>query len=120
MPRPLTDRERDALIAMIDRAVPSDDDPQPSPDDRRRWRSQIPDIRAGRRCECGQCPSIELCTDASTAPAAHDTRVVLQASTTDALLLLFIDDDTLSYLELAPISDDVAIAEFPDPDAIAF
>ena len=41
------------------------------------------------------------------------SRVTLGASTPDAVLVLFIDDDRLSCLELAPVTDDLVIAEFP-------
>lgn len=34
-------------------------------------------------------------------------------STPEALLMLFIDDDRLSYLELAPLSDDTSVHHFP-------
>ncbi|SDR90957.1 hypothetical protein SAMN04489752_0561 [Brevibacterium siliguriense] len=47
-------------------------------------------------------------------------RVVLHAGTPGAMLLLFIDDDTPSYLELAPIDDDLSFAEFPGPESISF
>ncbi|PFG36022.1 hypothetical protein ATL41_0726 [Flavimobilis soli] len=38
---------------------------------------------------------------------------MLEASAAGALLLLFVDDDRFSYLELAPLDDDASFAEFP-------
>lgn len=42
---------------------------------------------------------------------------MLEAGCPGALLLLFIDDDQLSYLELAPVADEV-FAEFPPADTL--
>ena len=102
---------------MIDCATTSDPDgsDQDVDDaDRARWRAQVEITRAGRPCGCGSCPSIELTDAAGVSPEMTSSRVVLQAETRGALVLLFIDDDQLSYLELAP-TDDGSFGEFPAP-----
>jgi len=116
--RALTQRERQALLAILDRGTSSRDDHPLESSDRARWRAQVPFTRAGRRCGCGQCPSIELTDSQGLTPADGDGRVVLDAWTPGALLMLFVDQDQLSYLELAPMDHDDAMLEFPDPDDI--
>ncbi len=118
VPRPLTTREREALIALVGRGTPSDG-AEITADDRKRWLAQVPSTHAGARCRCGTCPSIELTDEAGTT-ADSDDRVVLEASAEGAMLLLFVDDGRLSYLELAPLDDDVSFAEFPDPSTFTF
>src|SRR5690606_25252271 len=86
VPRPLTIREREALIALIARGTPSDG-AEISADDRKRWLEQVPSTHAGARCRCGTCPSIDLTDEAGTT-ADGDDRVVLEASAEGALLLL--------------------------------
>ncbi len=85
--------------------------------DRARWRAQRVTTRAGRPCGCGSCPSIELTDTAGVSPELTRSRVVLDAQTNEGMLLLFIDDDQLSYLELAPMGDRT-FADFPDPTDI--
>lgn len=116
-PRALTSRERDVMVALIRGASP-DEGVAVSPEDRRRWLAQVPTTRAGARCRCGTCPSIDLTDEEGTMPA-DGARVVLGASAEGALVLLFIDDDRLSYLELAP-TDDETFAEFPDAASLSF
>jgi len=82
--------------------------------DRARWRAQVGSTRAGRGCGCGSCPSIELTAADGASPEMTSSRVVLNAETDGAMLLLFIDDDQLSYLELAPTGDG-SFDEFPAP-----
>ena len=101
MTRELTDRERAVLTLMIDSAGAFADDPEPSDEARRRWRAQLAGARAGAACGCGTCPSIELENEHGHTPAGG-RRMVLSASHPHASLLLFIDGDRLSYLELAP------------------
>lgn len=110
-PRPLTVRERETLVALAERGTPSDG-AAVTAEDRRRWLAQVPSVRAGARCRCGTCPSIVLTDEAGTTPDGGD-RVVLEASAAGALLLLFVDDDRFSYLELAPLDDDASFAKFP-------
>ncbi len=106
MARPLTERERNVLTFMVDTAVPFVGDPPLQAGARDRWRLLITTAQAGRRCGCGSCPSNELEDEHGRTPTGG-RRVVLNASHPKASLLLFIDDDRLSYLELAPLGDDV-------------
>ncbi|GAA1553835.1 MULTISPECIES: hypothetical protein [Brevibacterium] len=46
-------------------------------------------------------------------------RVLLDATVDGCILLLFIDDDSPSYLELAPADEEI-FAEFPPPERILF
>ena len=119
-PRPLTPREAAVLVAMIERGVTMDDDTPVSDADRSRWLAQMIRTRAGRPCGCVSCPSIGLTDVDGSTPELHDDRVVLQASATGALLLLFVDEDRLSELELAPLSDKTSFNQFPDPDGLRF
>ena len=109
--RELTDRERDVLTIMVESAEPFAGDPAPTFEERARWRSQLAGAHAGTPCGCGTCPSIEL-TDENGITPSGGNRVVLEGATPGASLLLFIDGDRLSYLELAPHGDDV-FTEFP-------
>lgn len=117
MPRTLTTRERETLIAMIAHASEG----SASPEQRRRWTDQVPDTRVGGVCECGTCPSIELVDAEGREPDMDGERIVLTAGLRDgtALMLLFIDDDRLSYLELAPV-DETVFAEFPPAGELGF
>jgi hypothetical protein len=99
---------------MIDRGRCSDSDDRVKEADRARWRAQLATTRAGRPCGCGTCPSIELTDAVGISPEMTKSRVVLDVATDKAMLLLFIDDDRLSYLELAA-TDEQTFAEFPNP-----
>jgi len=118
--RPLTSREEAVLAALIKHADHMDDDATVTNDDRVRWLRQVPHTRAGRRCDCGSCPFIELTDPAGVTPDMGNSRVVLDAGTTGALLLLFIDDDHLSYLELAPLDGGTTFQQFPDVLSLRF
>ena len=115
--RELTRRELEVLAFMIDHATCSYPDEGVEDADRGRWRAQLATTRVGGRCGCGSCPSIELTSTAGVSPQMTGSRVVLEAQADEAFLLLFIDDDQLSYLELAPMGD-WPFAEFPDPTDI--
>lgn len=78
VPRPLTSREQAALVALITRGVSADGDVVITGEDRDRWLQQVPDTRAGDRCNCGTCPSIELTDRSGTTPGEWDRRVVLE------------------------------------------
>lgn len=118
--RPLTPREEAVLVALITRGEYMDNDATVTDEDRARWLMQVPHTRAGRGCDCGTCPSIELNDTAGATPDMQHSRVVLEAGTTGALLLLFIDDDHLSYLELAPLDDGTTFQQFPDAQGLRF
>jgi hypothetical protein len=113
--RQLTCREREILALMIDHAPSFDPDESVGDADRARWRAQLMTTRAGRPCECGSCPSIELTDADGVSPEMTRSRVVLDAQTDGAMVMLFIDDDQLSYLELAPTGE-CTFAEFPLPN----
>lgn len=118
-PRRLASDEEAVLIALIEQGVCLDEDVVVTETDRAGWRAQVAQTRAGRRCGCGSCPSVDLTDLAGVTPDRQDSRVVIEAGTTDALLLLFIDDGRLSYLELAPL-DEESHHRFPDPQHLQF
>jgi hypothetical protein len=111
MGRELTDRERDMLAFMVENGTSCADDPPVSVAARQRWRAQAGAARAGSPCGCGTCPSITIEDEHGRTPE-RGRRVVLSASHPDASLMLFIDGDRLSYLELAPHGDR-PFPEFP-------
>lgn len=103
--RTLTPREQEALITLLERGTDSGRESAGTAADRARWLAQVPGTRAGRPCGCGSCPSIGLTDAAGRTPATGDGRTVLNAGAPGALLMLVIDEDRLSYLELAPLED---------------
>ncbi|MGO0578109.1 hypothetical protein [Ornithinimicrobium panacihumi] len=120
LPRELSADEMAVLRAMVDHARRLDS-PTPVTDaDRQRWRAQLPTARAGRRCGCGTCPSVDLTDETGRVRQRERSRVVLSADAPGAMLLLFIDDDELSYLELAPIDEDGSFDAFPDVGDLEF
>lgn len=116
--RPLSGDEADLLGILIARGASFDAEVLVTAADRARWAAQVAATHAGTPCGCGTCPSIEL-TDADGVTPDAGTRVVLEAGAPDGYLLLFIDDDRLSYLEYAPTSDAV-LSAFPRADALTF
>lgn len=104
MGRELTEVERAVLVAMIRHGVGFEDQSPVQAAQRKRWLHQVPTVLAGPTCGCGTCPSIELEDEHGAIPTIG-SRVVLTAATRESLLLLFIDDDRLSYLELAPTGE---------------
>ena len=115
--RPLTERERAVLVAMIERGV--DDDDPPSEEDRQRWLAQVPEVRVVGGCRCGTCPSLELRPTGTPETDPWETQVVLEAGADGALLLLFVHDDRLSELELAPVGDRT-FEQLPDVEQMTF
>ena len=111
MSRNLTDREREVLTFMVDHALPVAEKRPVRASVRERWRRSIPTIVAGPTCECGGCPSIDL-VDGCSRTSQGGRNIVLSASSQKASVLLFIEHDRLSYLELAPHEDDI-IGQFP-------
>jgi hypothetical protein len=111
MGRELTDRERDLVVFLVENGTPLADDPPVSPEARRRWRAQASAALAGSPCGCGTCPSVAL--EDANGPIPHGGGgVVLCARHPDASLMLIIEGDRLSYLELAPHGDR-PFPEFP-------
>ncbi|MFD4991945.1 hypothetical protein ACFWH7_17385 [Cellulosimicrobium cellulans] len=117
--RPLTPRERDVLVRMVQEGVRGEPVP-PSQDaeDRRRWLEQLDATRVVGTCGCGACPTIDLGVPGARATSAAQ-RVVLEAGVDRALVLLFVDADLLSYLELAPL-DGTRFPEFPNAADLRF
>jgi hypothetical protein len=111
MGRELSDPEREVLCFLLEHGATFADDPPVTFEQRARWRAKVADARAGAPCGCGTCPSIAL-EDAAGHVPERGRRFVLCAGHPDASLMLFIDSDRLSYLELAPHGDDV-FARFP-------
>lgn len=99
------------LEAMVRHAT--DDEPVAS-QERERWLAASREVQAVGQCACGSCPSIDLGPDREV-----EHRVVLTASVEGALVLLFVDDYQPSYLELAPLADEV-FTEFPPAEALRF
>lgn len=99
-PRPLTDREREVLALLAD-GLP---DGHPA-------RAEVATARAARPCGCGTCPSIELTPAEGVGEDA--ARLVVSAEHPDAVLLLFVDGDHLSYLEAAPLDDARPVLQLP-------
>lgn len=109
--RPLSVRERDLLIALIARGTDHSADRAVTASDRERWAGQLADVSVHGTCGCGSCPSIDLVPESDDQPTMA-RQTVLEASTSTASLLLFIEGDRPTYLELAPWGDET-IAEFP-------
>lgn len=117
MNRELDDRERELIVFLLENAEGIDE--PISAEQRATWLAQVPQLRVGGVCGCGTCPSIDLVTAERPKAAqtreeveALESRTVLDAGTDGAMVLLFIDDDWPSYLELAPTGDEV-FSEFP-------
>ncbi|AQX81158.1 hypothetical protein BWO91_15315 [Plantibacter flavus] len=116
--RPLADRERDLLVALIARGTEPGADRAVAASDRERWAGQLPGVMVHGTCGCGTCPSIDLTPDSGDRPTPT-RQTVLEASTSNAFLLLFIEDDRPTYLELAPFCDE-PITEFPPVEDVQF
>jgi hypothetical protein len=118
-PRELTARERDVLLAMIENGQPDPSDDSPiTPRRRAGWLRRVDSTLVYGTCGCGNCPSIDLGDVTGPNPGTGD-RDVLVAEHGSAAVLLFIDDDRPSYLELAT-ADDVRYEEFPDTTQLRF
>lgn len=114
MARELTDRERGVLQSLIARADDFDQDALPiTTEQRARWLADVPTTRAYERCGCGTCPSIVL-GDASGVSPSDGPRIVLSAYRGHETLLLFVDNDRLSYLEMFSSDVDSRFDDFPE------
>jgi len=109
MSRAPTTREREVISFILTVGIEFDEPITAS--DRERWQQREPGIRVGERCRCGTCPSIVLEDEDGPVPPS-DTQRVLEVDCPGALLYLFIQDGRPSYLELAPLNDEV-FDEFP-------
>lgn len=146
MIRPLNAREHSVALRMIRSATPSPDDadfaaftpeqrqgwnpPEPISNEQRQiWECRLGEVMVTSRCDCGTCPSIGMRPqnrldderrDDQGGDGDYSERVVLTAGSPGAMLLLFIDDDSPSYLELAPIDEGQSFTDFPEPETISF
>ena len=146
MHRPLTPREHEVALAMIRHAHTSPDEqeratfteeqrdswdpPFPiSPQQRIAWEANLDAVVVTNPCDCGSCPSIGMrplarVDDESSDDAGglgdFESRFILDAGVDGCMLLLFIGDDSPSYLELAPSDEHKVFSEFPPPERIRF
>ncbi|MCQ9387267.1 hypothetical protein NQ038_01170 [Brevibacterium sp. 50QC2O2] len=120
LPRPASPAERAVIRAMAERARTTDGGAV-TDDQRSRWLRQVANCTVTGHCDCGTCPSVEL-GDAAGNPVPDDAgpRVVLSAGARNPTrgILLFIDGDRLSYLEVYPTEDDPV--ELPEPEELEF
>ncbi len=121
MARALTDAERQLISAMITSAKASNPDQFESQQAWQQWRHQLHDtidrITVGASCHCGKCPSVELLVDDKPVPAGK-TQIILEAFVSEGLVMLYVDDDQPSYLEIAPNLD--VQLDLPDEKALIF
>lgn len=121
MARSLTASELQLLSAMITSAKAADparfDDQQAWFE----WRQELHDtldrVTVGELCDCGKCPSVQLLIDGQEVPAGT-SQVILEAFISEGIVMLFIDDDLPSYLEIAPNLD--VELELPGESALIF
>lgn len=144
MVRRLSAREHSVALFMVRHATTSPDEvdyagfspeqrevwdpPEPISTERRQlWEGRLSEVVVTNECECGTCPSVGMRPGLRDEDERRDDkggggdwtdRVVLTAGTAGAMLLLFIDDNIPSYLELAPIDNIPSFAEFPEPASI--
>ncbi len=91
-----------------------------TPADRERWLAHVDGTFAGRPCDCGTCPTIELTDARGRTPGMQRSRVVLSGATRELMVLLFVDDDRLSTLEGAPVEPEGVAREFPPAAELGF
>lgn len=146
MVRPLNAREHSVALHMIRSATTSPDEadfadftpeqrqgwdpPEPISNEQRQiWEGRLGEVVVTSHCDCGTCPSVGMSPLSRIGDEQRDDqggdgdwsqRVVLTAGISGAMLQLFIDDDYPSYLELAPIDDDLSFTEFPEAETISF
>lgn len=99
-PRPLRRRERETLEVLLGVDFPGVE----------ALRAQLPGTVVVDRCTCG-CPSVSLEPLADAPLAAVATEVPVEAlgmgayGEAEAMVLLFVHDGRLSYLEYAPLEE---------------
>lgn len=109
MARSLSATERALLSAMVTSAKPADATRFSGTIAWRNWRDevrqQLDRLTAGASCDCGKCPSFHLLFDG--APVTESaTPVILEAFVPDGMVMLFVDGNIPSYLEVAPNLDE--------------
>lgn len=121
MARSLTKSEHQLISAMITSAKAADPSRFEAQEVWYQWRQELlgtlDRITVGSPCECSKCPSVQLLIDGQAVPAGT-AQVILQAFISEGIVMLFIDDDLPSYLEIAP-NPDVEL-ELPTQDALIF
>lgn len=121
MARALTESERQLISAMITSAKAADPSRFEAQEVWYQWRQELlgtlERITVGTPCECSKCPSVQLLIDGQVVPAGT-SQVILQAFISEGIVMLFIDDDVPSYLEIAP-NPDVEL-DLPTQDALIF
>ncbi|MDN5807378.1 MAG: hypothetical protein L0L93_05815 [Brevibacterium sp.] len=143
---PLTPREKEVALAMIRNAGTSPDEqdyagftddqrqgwdrPTPiTPQQRLTWETHLAEVVVTNPCDCGFCPSIGMKPmsriddgdrDDTGGLGDYSSRIILDAAVEKCMLLLFIDDDIPSYLELAPTDGEHVYSEFPPPERILY
>ena len=101
-------------MSLIEHAVDFDQNaPAVSTEQRARWRGRVAITLAYARCGCGNLP-VRRAGDASGATPTDGPRIVLSAYRGQETLLLFVDNDRLSYLEMFSSDVDTRFDEFPD------
>lgn len=99
MSKPLTLQQRDVITAMITNAKLFDGS-EIGAERRRGWLEGVDKLSQGEPCGCGMCPSVQLLFDGRPTPESSP-RTVLSAEGFNSMVLLFIDDEKPSYLEVA-------------------
>ncbi|MDO4790859.1 MAG: hypothetical protein Q3999_00010 [Buchananella hordeovulneris] len=106
MHRQLSADERAVIEALILRAPVMADVPTSQ---REQWAATLDDLSVCGECGCGTCPSVELAYRGKPVTLAQseepEDRVILDAYTKDAVVMLFVDGGIPSYLEVAPYQD---------------
>lgn len=121
MARSLTESERQLISAMITSAKAADPGRFEAQEVWYQWRQELlgglDRITVGDPCDCGKCPSVQLLVDGQDVPAGR-SQVILEAFISEGIVMLFIDDDLPSYLEIAPNPD--TELKLPTEDALIF
>ena len=121
MARSLTESEQQLISAMITSAKAADPSRFEAQEVWYQWRQELlgtlDRITVGASCECSKCPSVQLLLDGQVVPAGA-SQIILQAFISEGIVMLFIDDDVPSYLEIAP-NPDVEL-DLPTQDALIF
>lgn len=119
MARALTDAERQLIRAMIVSAKAANPGLFANQQAWQQWRQEllksVDKLTAGAACDCGKCPSVELRMEDQPA-SAGSVRVILEAFVADGLVMLYVDGDQPSYLEIAPNLD--VHLDLPDEKAL--
>ncbi|MDY3678211.1 MAG: hypothetical protein SO046_03195 [Actinomyces urogenitalis] len=114
MGRNLTAQERAVIEAMIARADGDSSEQRPSAAQGARWAAALERTTVDHECGCGLCPTIDLAWNGQEVDCEGD-RVVLEAfSAGDEMVLLFVDGDLPSCLEVVPNDDQPAALPLPE------